>query len=69
MSKITNTEIQKKSDKDLGLELVRLGDEALKIRFDMSGTGGNKNYEARVIRKNVARVKTEIRKRELATNN
>ena len=68
MSKKINTEIQKKSDRDLVKDLVKLEDDALKMRFDMSGTGGNKKSNAKAMRKQVARIKTEIRKRELAGN-
>ena len=65
MKKLINKDIQKKSDTDLVKMCKEYGDDILKTRFDMAGTGKDSGSKIRSLKKNIARVKTEIRSREL----
>ena len=53
------------SSPDLEKELVELKSELFKLRFN-GATGGNENkIKVREVKKNIARAKTSLRKREL----
>ena len=53
------------SSPDLEKELVELKSELFKLRFN-GATGGNENkIKVREVKKNIARAKTILRKREL----
>lgn len=68
MKKLSNKDIKAKSDADLIKLCKEYGDELLGLRFDIAGTGKNEGVHARDLRRGIARLKTEIRARELANN-
>ena len=53
------------SSPDLEKELVELKSELFKIRFNGVTGGSNKQIKAREVKKNIARVKTILRDREI----
>lgn len=59
-------ELQEFSDTDLVAELESTEAEHLKMRFDHAVKGLNNPMELREMRKDIARIKTEIRRRQLA---
>lgn len=59
-------ELQEFSDADLLTELEGIEAEYAKMRFDHNVQGLDNPMEIRELRKDVARVKTEIRRREIA---
>ena len=60
-------ELQEFSDEELASELKELADQFQKLRFDHSIKGLDNPLVLKEIRKDVARLKTEARKRELAS--
>jgi large subunit ribosomal protein L29 len=61
--------INSMSEKELALELQSLDEKLLNSRFKNSVNNFNKVREIRESKKNVARIKTEIRNRELSKIN
>ena len=59
-------ELQEFSDADLQTELEGIEAEYAKMRFDHNVQGLDNPMELKDLRKDVARIKTEIRRRELA---
>ena len=59
-------ELQEFSDADLLTELDSTEAEYAKMRFDHNVQGLDNPMELKEVRKDVARIKTEIRRRELA---
>lgn len=59
MKKIEKKDIQTKTDADLQKLCKEYGDSILKARFDAKGA------DMRGLRKSIARIKTELRAREL----
>ncbi|MEO1259645.1 MAG: 50S ribosomal protein L29 [Bacteroidota bacterium] len=59
-------ELQDFSDADLKTELEGIEAEYAKMRFDHNVQGLDNPMDLRELRKDVARIKTEIRRRELA---
>ena len=59
-------ELQDFSDADLLTELEGIEAEYAKMRFDHNVQGLDNPMDLRELRKDVARIKTEIRRRELA---
>ena len=59
-------ELQEFSDADLQTELEGIEAEYAKMRFDHNVQGLDNPMELKELRKDVARIKTEIRRRELA---
>jgi len=59
MKKVENNDIRTKSDADLRKMCNECGDHILKTRFDAKGG------DLKKMRKNIARIKTELRAREL----
>jgi large subunit ribosomal protein L29 len=59
-------ELQEFSDADLLTELESTEAEYAKMRFDHNVQGLDNPMELKEVRKDVARIKTEIRRRELA---
>lgn len=59
-------ELQSFSDEDLVAELDTTETEYQKMRFDHAVKGLDNPMELREMRKDVARIKTEIRRRQLA---
>lgn len=60
-------EIQALSDADLKAELVDVENQYQKLQFDHVLTGLDNPIQIRGMRRDIARLKTEIRKRELGT--
>ncbi len=61
--------INSMSEKELALELQSLDEKLLNSRFKVSVNNFNKVREIRENKKNVARIKTEIKNRELSKIN
>ncbi len=59
-------ELQEFSDADLVVELEGIESEYHKMRFDHNVKGLDNPMELVVLRRDVARIKTEIRRREIA---
>lgn len=59
-------ELQEFSDADLQTELEGIEAEFAKMRFDHNVQGLDNPMELKELRKDVARIKTEIRRRQLA---
>ena len=58
-------ELQEFSDSDLVAELESTEGEHQKMRFDHAVKGLDNPMELRIMRKDIARIKTEIRRRQL----
>ena len=59
-------ELKEYSDIDLGAELVKIEEQYTKMRFDQTTRGLENPLLIREVRRDVARIKTEIRRREVA---
>ena len=57
------------SVKDLEKELSELKTELFKLKFSLATNGLDNPLKVREVRRNIARVQTEIRKRDLAEDN
>ena len=57
------------SSADLEKELVELKSELFKLRFNGVTGGSDNKIKVRVVKKNIARIKTIQRQRELVENN
>ena len=57
------------SVKDLEKELSELKTELFKLKFSLATNGLDNPLKVREVRRNIARVQTEIRKRSLAGEN
>ena len=57
------------SVKDLEKELSELKTELFKLKFSLATSGLDNPLKVREVRRNIARVQTEIRKRSLAEDN
>ena len=57
------------SVKDLEKELSELKTELFKLKFSLATNGLDNPLKVREVRRNIARVQTEIRKRSLAEDN
>ena len=57
------------SVKDLEKELSELKTELFKLKFSLATNGLDNPLKVREVRRNIARVQTEIRKRNLAEDN
>ena len=60
-----STRLNEMSSPDLEKELVELKSELFKIRFNGVTGGSNNQIKAREVKKNIARVKTILRDREI----
>ena len=60
------TELQGFSDADLQSELTSVEEQYLKMNFEHATRGLEKPQELREVRRDIARIKTEIRRREVA---
>ena len=56
------------SSADLEKELVELKSELFKLRFNGVTGGADNKIKVREVKKNIARIKTELRERELKAN-
>lgn len=61
-------ELQDFSDEDLVAELDVTKNQYRKLKFDHAITGLENPLELRVMRRDIARLNTEIRRRQLANN-
>ena len=57
------------SVKDLEKELSELKTELFKLKFSLATSGLDNPLKVREVRRNIARVQTEIRKRNMAEDN
>ena len=60
-------ELGEMSDTDLKTELKQINDQYQKLRFDHTIKGLDNPIHIRNTKRDIARIKTEIRRRELAT--
>jgi len=60
-------ELKEFSDEDLKAELTDTQDQYLKLKFDHAVKGLDNPLDMREVRRDIARLKTEVRRRELAT--
>jgi ribosomal protein L29 len=62
-------DLKNKTEKELNKALTEAREEIRKFRFNLSGSGKMNLKEVRVMKKQVAQILTELRNRELATEN
>lgn len=62
-----NKKYQEMSSQDLEKELVELKSELFKLRFGGVTGGSDNKIKVREVKKNIARVKTILRQKELAS--
>ena len=60
--------IREMSSEDLNKELGELKTELFKLRFNLATNGLDNPMKIKEVRKNIARIKTELRQRELKAN-
>ena len=60
--------INEMSSPELEKELSELKSELFKLRFSLATNGLDNPMRIREVRKNIARIKTELRQRELKAN-
>jgi len=60
------TELQGFSDADLQNEMTNIQEQYQKMNFEHATQGLEKPEELREVRRDIARIKTEVRRRELA---
>ncbi len=60
-----NTKIKEMTSPELEKELSELKSELFKLRFSLATNGLDNPLKVKEVRKNIARVKTELRQREL----
>ena len=63
-----NNKIKEMSSQDLEKELSELKSELFKLRFSLATNGLDNPLKVKEVRRNIARVKTELRARELKAN-
>ncbi len=63
-----NNKIKEMSSPELEKELSELKSELFKLRFSLATNGLDNPLKVKEVRKDIARVKTELRKRELKAN-
>ena len=63
-----NNKIKEMSSPELEKELSELKSELFKLRFSLATNGLDNSLKVKEVRKDIARVKTELRKRELKAN-
>ena len=64
-----NKRLNEMSSADLEKELVELKSELFKLRFNGVTGGSDNKIKVREVKKNIARIKTIQRQRELVENN
>ena len=60
--------LREMSSPELEKELVELKSELFKLRFSLATNGLDNPLKVKEVRKDIARVKTELRQRELKAN-
>ena len=63
-----NSKIKEMSSPELEKELSELKSELFKLRFSLATNGLDNPMKIKEVKKNIARVKTELRERELKAN-
>ena len=63
-----NNKIKEMSSPELEKELGELKSELFKLRFSLATNGLDNPMKIKEVKKNIARVKTELRERELKAN-
>ena len=63
-----NNKIKEMTSPELEKELGELKSELFKLRFSLATNGLDNPMKIKEVRKNIARVKTELRSRELKAN-
>ena len=63
-----NNKIKEMSSPELEKELGELKSELFKLRFSLATNGLDNPMKIKEVKKNIARVKTELRSRELKAN-
>ncbi len=63
-----NNKIKEMSSPELEKELSELKTELFKLRFSLATNGLDNPMKVKEVRKNIARIKTELRERELKAN-
>jgi len=69
MSRMKKIKLDEMSVKDLEKELSELKTELFKLKFSLATSGLDNPLKVREVRRNIARVQTEMRKRSLASDN
>ncbi len=64
-----NNKIKEMSSPDLEKELSELTSELFKLRFSLATNGLDNPLKVKEVRRDIARVKTELRQRELKASN
>jgi len=65
---LKNNKIKEMTSPELEKELSELKSELFKLRFSLATNGLDNPMKIREVKKNIARVKTELRERELKAN-
>ena len=63
-----NTKIKEMSSQDLEKELSELKSELFKLRFSLATNGLDNPLKVKEVRREIARIKTVLRERELKNN-
>jgi len=63
-----NSKVKEMSSPELEKELGELKSELFKLRFSLATNGLDNPMKIKEVRKNIARIKTELRQRELKAN-
>ncbi len=63
-----NNKIKEMSSPELEKELSELKTELFKLRFSLATNGLDNPMKVKEVRKDIARIKTELRQRELKAN-
>ena len=63
-----NNKLKEMSSPDLEKELSELKSELFKLRFSLATNGLDNPLKVKEVRKDIARVKTELRQREIKNN-
>ena len=63
-----NNKIKEMSSQEKEKELSELKTELFKLRFSLATNGLDNPMKIKEVRKNIARIKTELRQRELKAN-
>ncbi len=63
-----NNKFKEMSSPELEKELSELKTELFKLRFSLATNGLDNPMKVKEVRKNIARIKTELRQRELKAN-
>ncbi len=69
MNKMKNNKLKEMSSPELEKELGELKSELFKLRFSLATNGLDNPLKVKEVRKDIARIKTILRERELKNNN